>query len=139
MCQVIYPIRIVIRSRLIFRKRRWRGWSFFPRYTSPSSGRPSRMLSYLRVTTASAETEWRERTLSLAVDSNPKPSDCSAIKLPLPVLLSLLEYDSTNISGLESGSGHGAGALRPPYSVCAPAGTAIHSDTARRSDNRGDH
>src|SRR5215813_1526447 len=101
--------------------------------------RPRHLLSYLRVTTASAETEWGERSLSLAVDSNPKLSDCSAINHPLPVFLSLLDYDSTNISGLAGGSGHGAGALRPPYRGFAPAGTAKHSATARHSDNRGDH
>ena len=41
-----------------------------------------------RVTTAWAEAEWWERSLSLAVDGNPKPSDCGAINLPPPVLLS---------------------------------------------------
>src|SRR5215468_4127024 len=51
----------------------------------------------------------------------------------------VLTYDSTSISGLASGSGRGAGALRTPYRGCARAGTAKLSATARRSDNRGDH
>src|SRR5260370_29293678 len=51
-----------IRSRgchWIFRKRRWGGWRLIPRSAPPSSGRSTPIASFLRVATASAETERR--------------------------------------------------------------------------------